>query len=335
MKNNGRRQALLVVELKYGRVVTPRGFRSLLARQRPAIQACLKTVERDVKFLRDSYGAPIEYDRRKGGYRFAEGQGNWSLPNLFLEKDALFAFMFSHRLSDPFLPPPLQQTVQEVQGIEVAAADSTPASAQLLSSVIIATGAGVPVPDAVYRSVIQAWRETRTLRISYMNRSGGTSTDREIDVHALFLAQGVWYARAHCHLRKEARSFALHRMQSAALTERTFARSQEIVRQIASGYVFDYRPLCEARVWCSRENARFFRERTWFPGQRVEEQPDKSQVLVFPSVPLPVITQWVMACMGDVTVLEPASLRDRIREITARMAQDHADSTPPCNRQPA
>ena len=45
------------------------------------------------------------------------------------------------------------------------------------------------------------------MKISYTALSG-EQTEREIDPHALFLADAVWHARAYCHLREEFRSFA-------------------------------------------------------------------------------------------------------------------------------
>ncbi|MDQ3687335.1 MAG: hypothetical protein M3430_17315, partial [Acidobacteriota bacterium] len=48
------------------------------------------TVKRDLRFMRDQLGAPLHYDRARGGWRYLEP--GWSLPPVRLTEGELLAF---------------------------------------------------------------------------------------------------------------------------------------------------------------------------------------------------------------------------------------------------
>ena len=58
------------------------------------------TLKRDLEFLRDRLGAPIEYDRDVNGYRFgAEYRGQkHELPGLWFDERELYSLLMAHQL---------------------------------------------------------------------------------------------------------------------------------------------------------------------------------------------------------------------------------------------
>lgn len=44
------------------------------------LEVCRRTVLRDIDFLRDDLGAPVEYDPSRGGYVYTEA--NWIMPSV-------------------------------------------------------------------------------------------------------------------------------------------------------------------------------------------------------------------------------------------------------------
>ena len=70
---------------------------------RAAIQERLEcsraTVGRIIGEARDCLGAPIEYDRRDGGYRYAKSEdGPFELPGLWFNASELYALLAAHQL---------------------------------------------------------------------------------------------------------------------------------------------------------------------------------------------------------------------------------------------
>jgi len=64
-----------------------------------------KTVQRDIDFLRDQLGAPIEYDRHRKGYHYADK--NWFLPSLSLSEGDLFDLLVASRALEQHSAPPI------------------------------------------------------------------------------------------------------------------------------------------------------------------------------------------------------------------------------------
>ncbi|MEI8079196.1 MAG: hypothetical protein WCH61_06170, partial [bacterium] len=95
---NGRSHRLiwLVAALKGGGC--PGVRRLAVAAGRASHPVCAKTVQRDIDALRREFGAPIEFDPRRRGYRLTSP--DWALPFVDLHGDDLFAAPLCHRPGD-------------------------------------------------------------------------------------------------------------------------------------------------------------------------------------------------------------------------------------------
>lgn len=320
-----RRLVLFVEQMKRGKAPNCERFADHLAAAEFDPKAPLavspRTVQRDIAYLRKRCHPPMAYDPEARGYVLLDR--SWALPYLSLAEDELFAALFCSRVSEPFLPPPIQQTMTEVKTIELAAGEPGDLGLEVLESLVVATGGTVPMASQVGQTVLRAWREARRLRVRYVRGSDEAASDRDIDIHALFLSEGAWYARAYCHLRGSMRSFALHRIAKADLLAERFARSATVVAEVRQGRVFDYEFVRDLCVVCARERATYFREREWFPGQQITPRPDGSLEARYPAVPAPLAEQWVLSFSGALTVVAPAALRERIRKVVSAMAASH------------
>jgi predicted DNA-binding transcriptional regulator YafY len=283
-----------------------------------------KTVQRDIAFLNERFHPPMAYDPAAKGYCLVDM--SWSLPYLSLAENELFAALFSNRVSEPFLPAPILQAMGDVKTAELAAGEPGNMRLEVLESLVVATGGSVPVVPALAQTVLRAWKDARRLRICYTRGADGVASERDIDIHALFLSDGAWYARAFCHLLQGVRSFALHRVSKAALLEVRFQRSAAVVEEVRRGRVFDYDFVSDVCVTCVPERAKYFREREWFAGQQIREQPDGSLAVCYPAVPAPLVEQWVLSFGGAVTVTAPSALRERIRLLAVTLATGHEAS---------
>ena len=281
----------------------------------------VKTIRRDIRYLKTELNAPVEYNSLEKGYYL---HSDWSMPHLMLSASEALAAMFSNRVAGPFLPLPLQQELGDVvTTIEAAACEPGDIDLGAMESVVVATGATAPPDSAIASTILRAWKDTRRLRMDY-RPPNQEPTRREVDIHALFLANGAWYARAWCHLRNNFRSFALHRIIAAELLPEHFARSPVVVAEVAQGKLFDYAYCQDVRVQVAAARASYFKERTWFPGQQVTSQPDGTLDVTYPAIPEPLLIQWVLSFLGDVTVTAPENMRTVIGNAAAAIIQGHA-----------
>ena len=283
---------------------------------------CTKTIYRDLEFLRAEFDAPVYYDDRKYGYFLQDPQ--WVYPAQELAGEKLFAAVLSESLSRPMLPPSMQRSLGEAMDVQIAAGDPDDIDGELLNAVVFATGARAGLLPEVFDAVIGAWRQQRRLRLAY-TRPGAASVTRDVDVHAVFLAEGAWYARGYCHLRRDLRSLALHRISEPEVLDHCFERSPQVAETLRGQNVFDYETADDIIVHCSAEKAPLIAEREWFPGQEVRSRPDGGVELRFPQAPRPLVVRWVLSYGGHLVLQQPAALIREIRRAAEALVGGHGE----------
>ena len=285
------------------------------------LAVCTKTVKRDIAHLQNELGAPIEYDHANHGYALINPE--WSFPYLQLRNSELLASLLCSQLGQSLLPAPLQPHLESAKEVQLAAGNAEGISGDLLKSVVLATGGAVGIKPEIATTVVQAWQETRTVKITYVSLSD-EQTVREVDPHALFLADAVWHTRAYCHLREEFRSFAIHRIRQAALTDRRFGRSEALVREVRNGQIFDFGTIRDVTVRCNKARAAYLGEREWFPTQRICKCSGGGIELHFDAVPREPFIAWLLSLGGDAVVMQPPELRKEIVEAAVELQKSHA-----------
>jgi len=79
-----------------------------------------------------------------------------------------------------------------------------------------------------------------------------------------------------------------------------------------------------ARIRFDAERARALRTRTWHPTQIIFPMPDGTAELALRVRDEFELARWVLSWAGHARVLEPGSLRDRVREMAMEIAGQHA-----------
>lgn len=74
-------------------------------------EVSVKTVERDLEYMRDRLGAPLEYDRERRGYYYEEP--GFYLPALFMSEGDALALFLSHHMASAWRGTPLAETAEK------------------------------------------------------------------------------------------------------------------------------------------------------------------------------------------------------------------------------
>jgi predicted DNA-binding transcriptional regulator YafY len=174
------------------------------------------------------------------------------------------------------------------------------------------------VLDAVHESL----RTRRALRIRYCKPDAepGERTIEPVFVRWDAAAEAL-YVYAWCRQRGEIRTFAIHRIAHAELTEEPFALRREAVSEISNAFRLWARKTTERMVlWFSPRVAGEVRERRWHPTARLTDTDDGGVVLEM-DVGAPDELERVLLGYGaDVVIEAPAALAERIRERHAEAA---------------
>jgi predicted DNA-binding transcriptional regulator YafY len=280
-----------------------------------------RTVDRYLEMLRDDFGAPIEFDRKRGGYYFSE---KWSLPfPEFTEGEVLSLFLLA-KLIRQFERTPLERPLRSLRR-KLERFFSNPLKLNsrefemMVSPYISVLRSQVEV-GKVFETIFTAIQKRRRIRMNYLSLSSGEKRLREVEPYHLYNFEGVWYVCGFCLLRKELRDFALDRMEEVEILPERFTIPPDFHPEeyIASAFRMFRGESCRVVIRFDAYQARWIRERIWHPTQKLEELPDGELLFTVEANPQE-IKRWVLSYGSHAEVLEPPFLRKEVEEEIQKM----------------
>ena len=274
------------------------------------------TLKRDLDYLKDQLGAPIEYDRFLNGYRFGEeyrGQKH-ELPGLWFSERELYSLLMANQLlseidSEGVISRHMQPLLERIhQMLGTGEADAK----TLLKRVKIISSAKRPVSSQFFELVGEALLKRKRLHMRYLTRGRGEVSERDVSPQRLVHYRTTWYVDAWCHTREKMLRFALDAIEEASLTG---ARAKEVpMRQVESEMDAGYGIYAGAkRQWAtlriSAQAAQWVSREEWHPDQEGRWLEDGAYEL---KVPYSDDTELVMDVLrqgSQIEALNPPSLR--------------------------
>ncbi len=273
------------------------------------------TLKRDLDYLKDQLGAPIEYDRFLNGYRFGEefrGQKH-ELPGLWFSERELYSLLMAHQLlndldSDGVISRHLQPLLER---IHLMLGTSEAETRALLKRVKIIGSAKRPVPSQFFELVAEALLKRRRLHLCYLTRGRGEASERDVSPQRLVHYRNTWYLDAWCHTRERLLRFALDAVERADALE---ARAKEVpLKQVEADMDGGYGIYAGAkRHWATlvfqTQAAQWVSREEWHPDQVGMWLEDGQFELKLPYSSDTEIVMDILRHGDQVRVLGPASL---------------------------
>ncbi|MGY6217315.1 helix-turn-helix transcriptional regulator [Methylolobus aquaticus] len=277
------------------------------------------TVFRVIADLRDGFGAPIEYSPEHQGYCYnRQSDRPIELPGLWFTAEELRALLVLQRLLAQSQPrlfdqllAPLRNRLDQVLSHPQLTGDQLPRRVRVVS-----LGRREPDPAIFERAAAGLIKRTRQ-EIRYHGRGSAERTDRVISPQRLVHYRDNWYLDGWCHTREALRSFALERIESLSCTDEPAIELGDdgLDAHFAASYgLFGGPPRYTAILRFTAERARWVAEESWFPNQVGEFEPDGRYRLKLPYSDPTELLMDILNYGPDVEVLEPAELRDAVRE---------------------
>lgn len=294
---------------------------STLARQ---LEVNTRTVHRDLEFLRDSLGAPLEFSHDHNGYYYRDP--DFALPVLRLSEGELIALFLAERLMQQYRGTSYAKDIATAfQKLTAGLPDEVTIDLSHLDEVFSVRPPVVASSDAArFRQLTRAAREGRQLELVYWTASRDDTCRRVVDPYHLVSVDGDWFLVAYCHLREDIRIFAPGRIRGLKETGMQFERPADF--SIAAYLDGTFRavrgigPPRRVRLRFTPEAARYVRERQWHPSQQVQEQADGALVLTVMVNHLFEVKRWALSHGSSCEVLEPPELRKEVKADLASAA---------------
>lgn len=280
---------------------------------------------REIDFMKNFFSAPIEYLRERNGYYYTES--GFELPNIWLGQEEIVALIISKRISTAI---PDQRLKKKIDFYFKKIASCTDFDFEDLEKRISLKNIHYyTVAPEIFASCAFALAKNRRMRIKYRSAYRDEIHEREISPLHLLLYLGNWHLIAYCHSRGDLRDFVLSRVAEMEIladlvSEELLAR--DIKEMIDKHYgIFLQGEEKRVKVRFRGRSVGIVRDQLWFAGQQVAEEKD-SLLLSFPVTDYREVLGDILRFGADAEVLEPAELRELIKETAACMASLYSGS---------
>jgi predicted DNA-binding transcriptional regulator YafY len=290
------------------------------------------TLKRDLDYLKDQLGAPIEYDRFLNGYKFGQefrGQKH-ELPGLWFSERELYSLLMAHQLlseldSEGVISRHLQPLLERIhQMLGTGEADAK----ALLKRVKIIGSAKRPVSSQFFELIGEALLKRKRIHMRYLTRGRGEVGERDISPQRLVHYRNTWYVDAWCHTRERLLRFALDAIEGAEALE-TKAREvplKQVEAEMDGGYgIYAGSKAQWAMLVFSPGAAQWVSREEWHPQQKTSWLDDGRFEMRLPYVNETELVMDVLRHGGNVSVKAPKALVTAVNDqLRAALANNEA-----------
>lgn len=288
-----------------------------------------KTIQRDVDYMRDMLGAPIEYHRRKKGFYYRE---NWTfLPSAFLENNEAEALKATKKVLSRYMGTPYYDEVSRALDKVLQYLPCSFGESDLFSVYSFEQPAEARELSSRFVILEDAIRQKLKVHVVYDAPSSGARTERAIHPYRLHYSHSAqaWYLVAYCELRQGIRTFVVGRIKTLRLLKAHFDIVPDFSLEEYLSKTFDQvvgDAEHEVSIRFSAYQAPWIRERQWHPTQRIEPLDDGGLTIRFRVSGLDAVKRWVMRYGKEAEVLEPQELREMVRNEVREMGVVYGES---------
>ena len=283
-----------------------------------------KTIQRDVDYMRDLLGAPIEYHSRKKGFFYRE---NWTfLPSAFLENNEAEALRATKKVLSQYLGTPYYDEVSRALDKVLQFLPGSLGESDFFSVYSFDQPATEPEFSSHFIALEDAVRQKLKVQVVYDAPSSGALTERTLHPYRLHYSHRAqtWYLVAFCELRKGMRTFVVGRIKKLRLLKEHFNIPPDFSVDDYLSKTFDQvigETEQDVLIRFSAYQAPWIRERQWHPTQQIEQFDDGVLTIRFRVSGLDAVKRWVMRYGREAEVLEPPELREMVRNEVREMGK--------------
>jgi predicted DNA-binding transcriptional regulator YafY len=266
------------------------------------------TFKRDLAFLRDRLGAPIDYHPRRQGYFLTDT--DFELPSFWFNRHHLLILAgICHQLELFALSPRISNLRSRLLAL-LAPDDGQP----LVNIFSFETVGCATCDNANLDTLAEAGLTGHLVNIVYRAAQNGDITSREVEPYRLHNYMGAWYLIGFCRERQAPRSFQLGRiLELQVLPEKIGTHRFSVEEYIAGAFgIFKGAKLRTVVLDFSPAMARIVGSEFWHHDQRMEPRPDGVLRLSLPVADLTEIRMKVLQYGREVEVVAPEELRQQV-----------------------
>lgn len=295
---------------------------STLARD---LEVSTKSIHRDLDFMRDRLGLPLEYDERRFGYYYTEEVT--AFPTLQISEGELFALLVAEKALQQYRGTNFERPLISAFKKMAASLPETVSMnlADWEQTISFRTSAEPVLNLEIFDALAKATAQRQQVILNYRKPGQPESEPRTIDPYHLANINGEWFLFAYDHRRRDIRTFVPARIQAVQLTGKSFQRPHRfsLERRLRDSFgVHSGQGEYEIRIHFNGFVADYIREKKWHPSQELHELSDGGVELRLKLSSLSEIQRWVLGWAGNARVIHPPELAAAVCDAARKILQN-------------
>lgn len=292
---------------------------STLARD---IEVATKTIHRDIEFMRDRLGLPIEFDSGKNGYAYTEEVS--AFPNIQITEGELFALVVAEKALQQYRGTHFEKPLlSAIKKMEQSLPDTISLNlADVEQTISFRTRAEPILNLEILDALAKAAAHRQQIELTYRKPGQPEPEKRLVDPYHLANINGEWYLFAYDHARRDIRTFVPARVKSLKPTGETFERPQKFSlekRLRASFGVHSGEGEHDVVIQFNARAADYIREKKWHESQQLRELKGGGVELQMKLSSLAEVERWILSWGGDARVLKPRELAEAVKSAARKI----------------
>ena len=279
-------------------------------------EVSLRTIMRDMDFMKCRLNLPIEFNSGRNGYYYTEPVDQF--PQLSFTEPEVFAMLVAHKAiaqyhGTPF-ERPLALAFRKLTG-QFLDSQTQYSLGNLDEALSFRPFALEDTDLETFEVLTRALKEKRVLKFEYRNLGAESGQERLVHPYHVACVDNHWYLFAFDVKRQAMRTFALPRLSSPEITPERFAIPRKFnLNEYLKGSlnVFkgsgDYEVVIDFDAWA----ADLIRGRKWHASQEMTELPKRQLRLRLRLNSIEEAERWVLSWGQHATVARPQALVDRL-----------------------
>jgi predicted DNA-binding transcriptional regulator YafY len=286
------------------------------------LEVTSKTVHRDLEFMRDRLGLPLEFVHARNGYHYTEPVE--AFPTLQITEGELFALIVAEKALQQYRGTSFEKPLlSAIRKMEQSLPDTISVSLNDVEQTISFRMRAEPILNLeVFDALARATAQRQQVRFSYRKPGRREAESRLVDPYHLANINGEWFLFGFDHARQDIRTFVPARILKLERTGSTFVRSARfsLEQRLRDSFgVVSGQGAHRVVLRFTAAVADFIREKKWHESQKLRERPRGVVELELRLSSLVEVERWVLSWGGNAVVIEPVALRDAVRAAARRL----------------
>ena len=280
------------------------------------LEVSAKTIQRDIDFMRDRLGLPIEYDQLRFGFFYTEPVANF--PTIEVSQGEIIALFVARKALEQYRGTSFERSLRTAfQKISDGLREKVDFQWGEVDSAISFRGLGTSAGDIdLFESVSKAVIESREIEFEYRKAKSAGYEPRQVRPYHLGCVSDQWYLFGFDLARGQIRTFVLTRMRALRRTAARFHRPADfsINKHLKESFgVFSGNGHYTVRIRFDTLAGQLVSERRWHASQKVKALPGGGVEMRMELGSLEEVERWILSWGKRAQVLDPPELVERIR----------------------